>query len=182
MRQPEIDRRLKAGSSADELAEIRHLCREVADQQRTIEILKAATRVLPGRPPATVVMVAFVDVAFVVGAPPVQAKGQPRSPVSCPRWVGDFGLIGDGRASDVKCGSPAHRILVMSHTTTATTPMTASGRILPIMANTTPMDIAARGHVETPLPALRAISDGWCAALTCRPGDQRASVAHGWRP
>jgi transposase len=43
VRQAEIDRGLKAGPTTDELAEIRQLRREVADQQRTIEILKAAT-------------------------------------------------------------------------------------------------------------------------------------------
>ncbi len=42
-RQAEVDRGLKARPSSDELAEIRQLRREVADQQRTIEILKAAT-------------------------------------------------------------------------------------------------------------------------------------------
>ena len=41
--QAEIDRGLKAGPTSDELAEIKALRREVADQQRTIEILKAAT-------------------------------------------------------------------------------------------------------------------------------------------
>jgi transposase len=34
---------LKPGPSAEELAEIKALRKEVADQQRTIEILKAAT-------------------------------------------------------------------------------------------------------------------------------------------
>jgi transposase len=43
VRQAEIDRGLTAGPTTDELAEIRQLRREVADQQRTIEILKAAT-------------------------------------------------------------------------------------------------------------------------------------------
>lgn len=43
VRQAEVDRGLKAGPTTDELAEIRQLRREVADQQRTIEILKAAT-------------------------------------------------------------------------------------------------------------------------------------------
>ena len=43
VRQAEIDRGLKAGPSSEELAEIKALRREVADQQRTIEILKAAT-------------------------------------------------------------------------------------------------------------------------------------------
>jgi transposase len=38
-----VDRGLKTGPTAEELAEIRQLRREVADQQRTIEILKAAT-------------------------------------------------------------------------------------------------------------------------------------------
>lgn len=38
-----IDRGLKTGPTAEEVAEIRQLRREVADQQRTIEILKAAT-------------------------------------------------------------------------------------------------------------------------------------------
>lgn len=43
VRQAEIDRGLKAGPTSEELAEIKALRREVADQQRTIEILKAAT-------------------------------------------------------------------------------------------------------------------------------------------
>ena len=43
VRQAEIDRGLKAGPSSEKLAEIKALRREVADQQRTIEILKAAT-------------------------------------------------------------------------------------------------------------------------------------------
>ena len=50
VRQAEIDRGLKAGPTTDELAEIRQLRREVADQQRTIEILKAATTFSHGRP------------------------------------------------------------------------------------------------------------------------------------
>ena len=43
VRQAEVDQGLKRGPTTDELAEIRQLRREVADQQRTIEILKAAT-------------------------------------------------------------------------------------------------------------------------------------------
>ena len=43
VRQVEIDRGLKAGPTSEELAEIKALRREVADQQRTIDILKAAT-------------------------------------------------------------------------------------------------------------------------------------------
>ena len=41
--QAKIDQGLTAGPTTEELAEIRALRREVADQQRTIEILKAAT-------------------------------------------------------------------------------------------------------------------------------------------
>ncbi len=41
--QARVDRGLEAGPSTEELAEIKALRREVADQQRTIEILKAAT-------------------------------------------------------------------------------------------------------------------------------------------
>ena len=41
--QARIDRGLVTGPSTEELAEIKALRREVADQQRTIEILKAAT-------------------------------------------------------------------------------------------------------------------------------------------
>jgi len=41
--QARVDRGLTVGPSTEELAEIRALRREVADQQRTIEILKAAT-------------------------------------------------------------------------------------------------------------------------------------------
>jgi len=37
------DRGLEPGATTEEIAEIRQLRREVADQQRTIEILKAAT-------------------------------------------------------------------------------------------------------------------------------------------
>jgi transposase len=43
VRQAEIDGGLKAGPTTGELAEIKMLRKEVADQQRTIEILKAAT-------------------------------------------------------------------------------------------------------------------------------------------
>lgn len=41
--QARIDRGLVVGPTTDELAEIKALRKEVADQQRTIEILKAAT-------------------------------------------------------------------------------------------------------------------------------------------
>ena len=41
--QARIDRGLETGPTTEELAEIKALRREVADQQRTIEILKAAT-------------------------------------------------------------------------------------------------------------------------------------------
>lgn len=41
--QARIDRGLMTGPTTEELAEIKALRREVADQQRTIEILKAAT-------------------------------------------------------------------------------------------------------------------------------------------
>ena len=41
--QARVDRGLVAGPTTEELAEIKALRREVADQQRTIEILKAAT-------------------------------------------------------------------------------------------------------------------------------------------
>lgn len=43
VRQTEIDRGLKPGITSEEKAELLRLRREVADQQRTIEILKAAT-------------------------------------------------------------------------------------------------------------------------------------------
>lgn len=43
VRQAERDRGLKPGPTSEELAEIKALRREMADQQRTIEILKAAT-------------------------------------------------------------------------------------------------------------------------------------------
>lgn len=43
VRQAERDRGLTAGPTTEELAEIKALRKEVADQQRTIEILKAAT-------------------------------------------------------------------------------------------------------------------------------------------
>ena len=41
--QARVDRGLEAGPSTEELAETKALRREVADRQRTIEILKAAT-------------------------------------------------------------------------------------------------------------------------------------------
>lgn len=41
--QAKIDRGLVSGPTTEELAEIKALRKEVADQQRTIEILKAAT-------------------------------------------------------------------------------------------------------------------------------------------
>jgi transposase len=43
VRQAEADRGLRDAPTSEELAEIRRLRKEVADQQRTIEILKAAT-------------------------------------------------------------------------------------------------------------------------------------------
>ena len=43
VKQARIDAGLDTGPSTEELAEIRKLRKEVADQQRTIEILKAAT-------------------------------------------------------------------------------------------------------------------------------------------
>jgi transposase len=43
VRQAERDRGLTSGPTTEELAEIKALRKEVADQQRTIEILKAAT-------------------------------------------------------------------------------------------------------------------------------------------
>ncbi len=42
VRQAEVDQGLKRGPTTEELAEIRQLRKEVADQQRTIDILKAA--------------------------------------------------------------------------------------------------------------------------------------------
>jgi transposase len=46
VRQAEVDRGMRTGPTTEELAEIKALRREVADQQRTIEILKAATSFL----------------------------------------------------------------------------------------------------------------------------------------
>lgn len=43
VKQAKTDRGLTAGQTTEDTAEIRRLRREVADQQRTIEILKAAT-------------------------------------------------------------------------------------------------------------------------------------------
>ena len=43
VRQAEADRGLREAPTTEELAEIKKLRKEVADQQRTIEILKAAT-------------------------------------------------------------------------------------------------------------------------------------------
>ena len=43
VKQAEVDRGVKTGPTTGELAEIKALRKEVADQQRTIEILKAAT-------------------------------------------------------------------------------------------------------------------------------------------
>jgi transposase-like protein len=50
VRQAEVDQGLKRGPTTAELAEIRQLRKEVADQQRTIDILKAATTNSRGRP------------------------------------------------------------------------------------------------------------------------------------
>jgi transposase len=43
VKQARIDAGLEVGPTSEELAEIKALRKEVADQQRTIEILKAAT-------------------------------------------------------------------------------------------------------------------------------------------
>ena len=43
VRQAEVDRGLTSGPTTEEREEIKALRREVADQQRTIDILKAAT-------------------------------------------------------------------------------------------------------------------------------------------
>jgi transposase len=43
VKQTRVDRGLEVGPTTEELAEIKKLRKEVADQQRTIEILKAAT-------------------------------------------------------------------------------------------------------------------------------------------
>jgi transposase-like protein len=43
LRQGEVDRGLREGPTTEELAEIKRLRKEVADSQRTLEILKAAT-------------------------------------------------------------------------------------------------------------------------------------------
>src|SRR5215211_664602 len=56
------DRGLEPGPTTEELAELKKLRKEMADQQRTIEILKAATTYFrEGGRPSTAVMVAFVD-------------------------------------------------------------------------------------------------------------------------
>ena len=47
VRQAEADRGLREAPTTEELAEIKKLRKEVADQQRTIEILKAATAFMP---------------------------------------------------------------------------------------------------------------------------------------
>jgi transposase len=47
VKQAEADRGLRQAPTTEELAEIRKLREEVADQQRTIEILKAATAFMP---------------------------------------------------------------------------------------------------------------------------------------
>ncbi|MCZ7527083.1 MAG: IS3 family transposase [Acidimicrobiia bacterium] len=62
VKQARVDRGLEEGPTTEELAEIKKLRKEVADQQRTIEILKAATTYFRegGRPPLQV-MIAFVD-------------------------------------------------------------------------------------------------------------------------
>ncbi len=62
VKQARIDRGLESGPSTEELAEIKKLRKEVADQQRTIEILKAATTYFRegGRPPLEV-MIRFID-------------------------------------------------------------------------------------------------------------------------
>lgn len=62
VKQARIDRGLDVGPTTEELAEIKRLRKEVADQQRTIEILKAATTYFrQGSRPSLVVMIAFVD-------------------------------------------------------------------------------------------------------------------------
>ena len=61
MKQAEVDRGLKTGPTTEELAEIKALRKEVADQQRTIEILKAATSFFAGGRPEVAAMVRFVD-------------------------------------------------------------------------------------------------------------------------
>lgn len=50
VREARRDAGLEVGPSTEELAEIKRLRREVADQQRTIEILKAATIFSPRNP------------------------------------------------------------------------------------------------------------------------------------
>ena len=59
--QAKIDRGLVDGPTTEELAEIKALRKEVADQQRTIEILKAATTFSPRRPTRGRGDVAFID-------------------------------------------------------------------------------------------------------------------------
>ena len=62
VRQAEADRGLREAPTAEELAEIKKLRKEVADQQRTIAILKAATAFFrPGAEPPLAVRVAFID-------------------------------------------------------------------------------------------------------------------------
>jgi transposase-like protein len=60
--QAKKDRGLITGPTTEELAEIKALRKEVADQQRTIEILKAVTTFFrPGGRPSVAVNVAFID-------------------------------------------------------------------------------------------------------------------------
>lgn len=62
VKQARRDAGLEVGPSTEELAEIRKLRKEVADQQRTIEILKGATtHSRPRIPTPTAVSVAFID-------------------------------------------------------------------------------------------------------------------------
>ena len=61
MIQARIDRGLVVGPTTQEIAEIKALRKEVADQQRTIDMLKAATTFRAGGRPAQAVTIAFID-------------------------------------------------------------------------------------------------------------------------
>jgi len=62
VKQARVDRGIEPGPTSEELAEIKRLRKEVADQQRTIEILKAATTYFrEGSRPPLEVLIGFVN-------------------------------------------------------------------------------------------------------------------------
>ena len=89
VRQAEADRGLRQAPTTEELAEIKALRKEVADQQRTIEILKAATSFFVQEAnPRSAVRIAFIDVHRVHAGrcrPCARRSGWPSGPTTPPR-------------------------------------------------------------------------------------------------